>query len=128
MIKRAALAALADVVLIVIFVSIGLHAHGHHETLRNLASVSGPFLLGAVVGWCVLRTWRSPFDPMRSGAFVAVIAVAVGQVVRVIVGQGTAVAFILVSLIFLIAFLAGWRILFNVLMRPTMSRNRSRLG
>jgi hypothetical protein len=126
MTKQVGFAALADVLLIVIFVSIGLHAHGHHETVSNLASVSGPFLLGAVVGWGVLRTWRNPFDPLRAGALVAVIAVAIGQIVRVIVGQGTAVAFILVSLVVLIAFLAGWRILLAVLMRPTATRNQSR--
>jgi hypothetical protein len=36
--------------------------------------------------------------------------VAIGQVLRLIAGQGTALAFIMVSLLFLGLFLLGWRL------------------
>jgi hypothetical protein len=40
--------------------------------------------------------------------------VAGGQVLRVVAGQGTAAAFVIVSLLFLGLFLLGWRLLARV--------------
>jgi hypothetical protein len=41
---------------------------------------------------------------------VWLVTVALGQALRVLAGQGTALAFIIVSLLFLGLFLLGWRI------------------
>jgi len=42
---------------------------------------------------------------------VWLFTVAVGQVLRMVAGQGTALAFIIVSLLFLGLFLLGWRLI-----------------
>jgi hypothetical protein len=43
-----------------------------------------------------------------TGAGVWLATVALGQALRVVAGQGTALAFIIVSLLFLGLFLLGW--------------------
>ncbi len=47
---------------------------------------------------------------MPSGAAAWLGTVAVGMVLRVLAGQGTAFSFIVVALIFLGLFLLGWRL------------------
>lgn len=39
---------LADLAAVLVFVAIGLSAHGHKESAANLAQVSAPFLVGAL--------------------------------------------------------------------------------
>ena len=56
-------------------------------------------------------------------------AVAVGMVLRVIAGQGTAFAFILVALAFLGLFLLGWRLAARLVTRfrtPSSARTAAR--
>ena len=48
---------------------------------------------------------------MPTGAGVWLATVALGQALRVVAGQGTALAFIIVSLLFLGLFLLGWRLI-----------------
>ena len=52
-------------------------------------------------------------------------AVALGMVLRVVSGQGTAFAFILVALAFLGLFLLGWRLLARL---PGLRRSAPRRG
>jgi hypothetical protein len=47
------------------------------------------------------------------GAVLCFITVTIGMVLRVLAGQGTAVAFILVALCFLGAGMLGWRVLLS---------------
>jgi membrane protein implicated in regulation of membrane protease activity len=54
-----------------------------------------------------------------SGIAVWLSTVAVGMVLRVVAGQGTAVSFIIVALCFLGLFLLGWRLLARTFSRPT---------
>jgi predicted lipid-binding transport protein (Tim44 family) len=69
-----------------------------------------PFLAGLAVGWLAARAWRRPAAILPSGAGAWLGAVAVGMLLRVLAGQGTAFAFILVALVFLGLFLVGWRL------------------
>jgi FtsH-binding integral membrane protein len=50
--------------------------------------------------------------------------VALGMVLRVVAGQGTAVAFIVVALVFLGLFLLGWRALARLLSARLAARRR----
>jgi hypothetical protein len=56
--------------------------------------------------------------------------VALGMILRVVSGQGTAVAFIAVALAFLALFLLGWRLLARLvpLTRLTWLSRRTRLA
>jgi hypothetical protein len=106
---RAALGLLADVCCVLAFVLIGRANHHAGDTLAGVASTSWPFLAGLAAGEAGTRAWRRPFALIPTGAGVWLATVAIGQALRVLAGQGTAVAFIIVSLLFLGLFLLGWR-------------------
>jgi hypothetical protein len=106
---RAALGLLADVCCVLALVLIGRANHHAGDTLAGVASTSWPFLAGLAAGEAGTRAWRRPFALIPTGAGVWLATVAIGQALRVLAGQGTAVAFIIVSLLFLGLFLLGWR-------------------
>ena len=98
-----------DVVCILVFVAIGRSSHHDGVTVGGMVSTAWPFLVGAACGWAAIRAWRHPLQIAPVGVVIWVTCVAVGMVLRVIAGQGTAVAFVIVALAFLgLAFL-GWR-------------------
>ena len=118
-------AVLVDLVAVVVFVAIGLSAHGHHESAANLTQVSAPFLVGALVGHLLVRLrGAQPVSP-AGGVVVVVATVAVGQVLRVIFGQGTAVSFIAVSLAFNTLVMLGWRLAWAAMRRAALTSRGS---
>jgi hypothetical protein len=107
---RAALAVLADVLVVLAFVVIGRVSHHDGESLAGVASTAWPFLAGLAAGELATRAWRRPLAVIPTGAGVWLATVAGGQVLRVVSGQGTELAFIAVSAAFLGLFLLGWRV------------------
>ncbi|MDE3082159.1 MAG: DUF3054 domain-containing protein [Acidobacteriota bacterium] len=104
-------APLVDLAAVIVFVAIGRAHHDHGDTWRGLTSTSWPFALGLAVAWLVVaRRSRTGLD-LRGGAVVVIITVAVGMLARVLAGQGTAFAFILVALAFLGLEMEGWRLI-----------------
>ena len=103
-------AAVADIGCVLLFVVIGRASHHKGETQAGIASTAWPFLAGLALGWFEARAWRRPPAIVPAGVGAWLGAVAVGMVLRVIAGQGTAFAFILVALAFLGLFLLGWRL------------------
>jgi hypothetical protein len=99
-----------DVCCVLVFVAIGRSAHHHGESVGGLASTAWPFLAGLGVGLAVTRAWRRPAAIVPAGVGAWLGTVAVGMLLRVVAGQGTAVAFIVVALCFLGLFLVGWRL------------------
>ena len=91
------------------FVAIGRASHDHGESIAGLASTAWPFLAGLAAGWLVTRAWRRPAAIVPAGLGAWLGAVAIGMILRVVAGQGTALAFIGVALAFLGLFLLGWR-------------------
>jgi hypothetical protein len=73
-------------------------------------STAWPFLTGLAAGWLAVRAWRRPAELVPAGVGAWLGAVAGGMALRVVSGQGTAVAFIGVALVFLGLFLLGWRL------------------
>lgn len=108
---RAALAVLADVCCVLIFVVIGRANHHAGDALAGVISTSWPFLAGLAAGELATRVWRQPFALVPTGVGVWLATVALGQVLRVLAAQGTAPAFVVVSLLFLGLFLLGWRLI-----------------
>jgi len=108
--RSAAWAAVADVCCVLLFVVIGRASHSKGETVAGVASTAWPFLAGLAVGWLAACAWRRPTSILPSGAGAWLGTVAVGMAARVLAGQGTAFAFILVALAFLGLFLLGWRL------------------
>ena len=99
------------------FVIIGRASHADGLGLSGVASTAWPFLAGLGVGWLATRAWRRPLalSPAGLGAWLG--AAGLGMVLRVVAGQGTAVAFVGVALAFLGLFLLGWRLLARLVRR-----------
>ena len=76
------------------FVIIGRASHADGESLSGIASTAWPFLAGLGIGWLATRAWRRPLalSPAGLGAWLG--AAGLGMVLRVVAGQGTAVAFV----------------------------------
>jgi hypothetical protein len=104
-----------DVCCVLLFVVIGRASHTQGETLAGIAATSWPFLCGLAAGWAASRAWRRPLALRPAGLAVWLCTVAVGMILRVVSGQGTAVAFIFVALAFLGLFLLGWRVVGRLL-------------
>jgi len=104
-----ALAAGLDAACVLAFVAIGRHAHHDGETAAGIWHTAWPFLTGLAVGLAAVRFWRQPLAIGRAGVGAWVGAAGVGMLIRVLAGQGTAAAFILVATAFLGLFLVGWR-------------------
>lgn len=114
--RRSAVAALVDVVAVVLFVAIGRASHHHSETFGGFVSTLWPFAAGVGAGW-VVSSWRSLWG-LRAGITVCVATVAVGMALRVVAGQGTALAFVVVALGFLGAVMLFGRVLAVRAIRP----------
>lgn len=132
---RPAAAAVLDVCCVLIFVIIGRASHAKGETLAGIASTAWPFLAGLGIGWALAlaraalapaaspgddrqapsaRAWRRAGSLTVGGVVVWLGTVAFGMVLRVVSGQGTAVSFVIVALVFLGLFLLGWRVIWRV--------------
>jgi hypothetical protein len=102
--------ALVDGAIVLVFVVIGRSVHAHGDRLIGIASTAWPFAAGLLVGWLTVTLRNESALSLRGGLVVTLFTVAVGMILRVLVGQGTAVAFILVALVFLGGAMIGWRL------------------
>lgn len=103
-------AALLDVVLILVFAAVGRASHAEDNPVLGALSTAAPFLLGAAIGWAVVR-WRSGRWPISFGTGIPVwlATLVVGMLVRAVTGAGTAASFVLIAGLILAALLLGWR-------------------
>jgi len=109
--RSARVAVLADICCVLVFVAIGRASHTKGEALAGIASTAWPFLCGLGAGWIAARAWRYPLALRPAGIVIWLCTVTLGMILRVVSGQGTAAAFIVVALAFLGLFLLGWRLL-----------------
>jgi Protein of unknown function (DUF3054) len=116
--RSAAGAAAADLGCVLLFVLIGRANHHAGGGLAGLWDTFWPFATGAVAGLVATRWWRRPAALLPTGVGVWLGTVVVGMILRVLAGQGTAFAFILVALAFLGLFQLGWRLLWQRVARP----------
>ncbi len=108
------------------FVIIGRASHADGESLGGIASTAWPFLAGLFGGWLGTRAWRRPLAVVPAGLGAWLGAAGLGMVLRVVAGQGTAVAFVAVALAFLGVFLLGWRAAAWLVRRLPGPRRRGR--
>ena len=118
--RRSAVAALVDLVAVVLFVAIGRASHHHSETVGGFLSTLWPFASGVSVGW-VVSSQRSLWR-LRAGIIVCLSTVAIGMALRVVAGQGTALAFVVVALAFLGGAMLLGRVLGVRVIRPAVDR------
>lgn len=108
-----------DVLVVLLFAGLGRNTHALDAA--GLLVTAWPFLAGLLLGWLVWRVRRAPFSVWPRGAALWVTTVAVGMGLRLVVGEGTAPSFVLVTLGVLGAFLLGPRALVTAL-RAARSR------
>jgi Protein of unknown function (DUF3054) len=93
------------------FVIIGRHTHHDGDSEAGIWQTAWPFLAGLALGIVAGRGWRRPLAIVPAGLAAWLGAAVAGMAIRVLAGQGTAAAFIVVTLAFLGLFLLGWRLL-----------------
>jgi hypothetical protein len=111
-----------DVLLVLLFAGIGRHAHALDPA--GVLETAWPFLAGLLLGWATWQVHRAPFAPWPRGIALWLSTVAVGLGLRVLVGEGTAPSFMLVTLVVLAVLLLGPRCL-ALLVRTSRSRRRT---
>jgi hypothetical protein len=102
-----------DALLVLAFAAIGRASHESgvpDESGLGLLTTAWPFLVALAAGWLVSMAWRAPSAPLRTGVPVWAVTVAGGMLLRAVSGQGTAVPFIAVATLTLLALLVGWRL------------------
>jgi FtsH-binding integral membrane protein len=112
------LAIAADFCCVLAFVIIGRASHAQGESVAGIMSTAWPFLAGLAGGWLAARAWRRPAALAPAGVGAWLGAAGLGMILRVVAGQGTAVAFVAVALAFLGLFLLGWRLVARLVSRP----------
>jgi hypothetical protein len=100
----------ADFCCVLLFVVIGRANHHDGGGLAGLWGTLWPFATGTAIGLLLTRFWRRPDALLPTGAGVWLGTVVIGMILRVLAGQGTAFAFILVALAFLGLSQLGWRV------------------
>jgi hypothetical protein len=119
------LAALADVIGVLLFCAIGRRSHAEGLTLAGVAETAWPFLAGTVVGWLLIRGWRRPTSIVPTGVVVWVCTVAVGMLLRKATSAGVAFSFVVVASAATAVLLLGWRMLAAGFQRRPISPDRS---
>ncbi len=110
----------ADLVLVAIFAALGRNAH--EQSPWGALETAWPFLVGALVGWIIIRANRRPAALFPTGVVVWLSAEIIGMLLRMVTGQGTALAFVLVSLGVLGVFLLGYRLIVLLVSRTRRTR------
>ncbi len=109
--RSAIVAAVLDASCVLAFVAIGRHTHHDGDGVAGLWHTAWPFLAGLAIGLAAARTWRKPLAVVPAGLGAWLGAAVAGMAIRVVAGQGTALAFICVTLAFLALFILGWRVI-----------------
>lgn len=122
------LAAVIDVVLIVVFALIGRSSHGEHNTALGIWITAYPFLAGWAIGYVTSGAWARPLRFWPTGIVVWILTVFVGMAIRVATGQGVVdgnplpISFVVVATIVLGVFLLGWRAIARGVLRAGEKR------
>ena len=102
-----------DFVIILLFVGIGRSTHDHGLSLAGLTSTTWPFAVGWLLATVIIIATGKSGKSVAGGRLVWLTTVAVGMLLRVVAGQGIALAFVVVALGFLGIAMLGWRILWK---------------
>ncbi|AEF42579.1 putative conserved transmembrane protein [Hoyosella subflava DQS3-9A1] len=106
------LAVIVDVIAVVAFATAG---RLHHEEAANMAGVvstSLPFLVGLAAGWItVLKALENahPLAVFPTGIALWAWTMVGGVIIRLLSGEGAALAFVLTAALVTGALLIGWR-------------------
>jgi hypothetical protein len=119
---RGGLASAADALCVLLFCAVGRRSHAEGVTVAGIAQTAWPFLVGAAVGWLLIRGWRRPLAIVPTGVVVWACTIVVGMVLRKATSGGVAVTFVVVASLVTAAFLLGWRAIAALLTRRRLGR------
>lgn len=111
--QRTALkAAAADIAVVVLFVVLGRASHREGGSyLTETLTVLAPFALALAITWVASQAWKRPLASFPTGLVLWLGTAAGGLLLRRFVfDRSTAIAFVIVGSVFLLA-LPGWRLL-----------------
>ena len=95
--------------LVSVFAVIGRMSHAEVITVAGWWSTAWPFLTGVLLGWAVVALARRPGGSVRAGLVIWGATVIGGLLLRLVVDQGTAAAFVVVATLVLGLLLVGPR-------------------
>ncbi|TQN32779.1 DUF3054 family protein [Haloactinospora alba] len=102
-------AAVADLLCLLAFVTIGRASHDEGNALAGIATTVWPFAAALAVSWLATLAWRAPARLVPSGLGIWAGTTVGGLVLRVATGAGAEPSFAVVTALFLAATLLGWR-------------------
>ena len=103
--RKAAL--LADVVVVLVFATVGRASHEEGLTLLGRGQVAWPFLVGTAAGLGWARTPTTTPARIKVGVRVWLLTLVVGMVLRRLTDAGTAASFVVVATVVLGVLFAG---------------------
>lgn len=110
-------AILVDLLLVMVFATIGRANHGEGLSPNGVFNTAWPFLVACLVGWAVMLIRKRDHLGIGAGLFVVFITWAGGLFLRVTSGDTAEVPFIIVAGLVLLLFLLGWRVLAGIIIR-----------
>lgn len=117
-----------DVVMVLVFVTIGRASHGEADTVAGVLATASPYLVATVVGsgiglaWRAGYAWRRPYSWL-SGVIVLVTTVVLGMALRLMAGGSAAWPFWMVAFVTLGILLLGWRLVARLIPGQRSGRN-----
>jgi lipopolysaccharide export LptBFGC system permease protein LptF len=108
-----------DLLLVGCFALVGRLNHEGSLSAGGWWSTAWPFLAGTLVAWAVLLLLRRGGGELGSGVAVWLGALVGGMVLRRLVGEGTALPFVVVATLVLGLLLVGARVLVHRTRRRT---------
>ncbi|MGW9111957.1 DUF3054 domain-containing protein [Microbacterium sp. NPDC055683] len=110
-------AAVADLLVVLVFAALGLASHDGAVDAAALVRVAWPFAVALAAGWALARAWRRPLALVRTGLVLWAATAVVGLGLRVLTGGGAAPAFVVVTAVVLLVLLVGWRLAATLVVR-----------
>lgn len=98
-----------DVVCVLVFALVGRASHEHGIDPAGLFGTAWPFLVALAAGWVVLLGRRNEGGSWGEGAFLWLVTLAFGMLIRSRMGGGVEPSFIAVAGAFLAATMLGGR-------------------
>lgn len=117
--RRVVLAALTDVLAVLLFVTVGRRNHDEGDGVLDVFGTAAPFWGGLLIGWMAWRAWRDPLS-LATGLRVWSVGVVCGLAIRAPIEGELPVSFAIVATLVLGFLLLGWR---GVAARIAIRRN-----
>ena len=99
-----------DAAVVISFALVGSDVHTTSSQVSNIARITLPFLVALAIATVMLAQWRSPLS-LSVGLLTGLTTLAVGMALRNLVwSDGTPLVFIVVSGVWFIGLMSGWRL------------------